>query len=183
MSESLADQLATTALFGGNADFIEELYERFLKDPKSVDPSLSRYFTGLRTGGASEPDHRAIREKLLQRLQHPKSPANGVPSSSAADAASAKQGAVSRLIQVYANRGHLIAQLDPLGLEQRPKPYVLDLGYFGLSDADLETEFFTGSRTDAIPARSKLKDILATLKFIYGGTIGAEFAHVSDSDE
>ena len=161
MSESLADQLAATALFGGNADFIEELYDRFLEDPKSVDPGWSRYFQGLKTGGASEPDHRAIREKLLQRLQRKRAAAANGVTSGAAEAASAKQGAVSRLIQVYANRGHLIAQLDPLGLEQRPRPYVLDLEYFGLSQADLETEFFTGSRTDAIPARSKLKDILA----------------------
>ncbi len=183
MSESLADQLAATALFGGNADFIEELYAQFLKDPKSVDPGWSRYFQGLKAAGASEADHRAIREKLLQRLQLKKAAgANGV-TSGAAEAASAKQGAVSRLTQVYANRGHLIAQLDPLGLEQRPRPYVLDLEYFGLSQADLETEFFTGSRTDAIPARSKLKDILATLKYIYTDTIGAEFAHVSNSDE
>ena len=47
----------------------------------------------------------------------------------------------------------------------------------------METEFFTGSRTAALPARSKLKDILATLKFIYCDTIGAEFAHVSDTEE
>ncbi len=90
---------------------------------------------------------------------------------------------MSRLIQIYANRGHLIANLDPLGLQQRPKPHVLDLEYFGLSDADLDTEFFTGSRTAAIAERSKLKDILATLKFIYCDTIGAEFAHVSDTEE
>jgi 2-oxoglutarate dehydrogenase E1 component len=97
--------------------------------------------------------------------------------------ASAKQGAVSRLIQVYANRGHLIANLDPLGLQERAQPYVLNLEYFGLSEADLETEFFTNSRNAAIAGRSKLKDILSTLKFIYCDTIGAEFAHVSDSEE
>ena len=68
---------------------------------------------------------------------------------------------MSRLIQVYANRGHLIANLDPLGLQERAKPYVLDLEYFGLSDADLDTEFFTGSRNEAIPERAKLKNILA----------------------
>jgi len=77
----------------------------------------------------------------------------------------------------------LIANLDPLGLQQRAQPYVLNLEYFGLSDADLETEFFTNSRNAAISGRSKLKDILSTLKFIYCDTIGAEFAHVSDSEE
>src|SRR5580658_5037294 len=182
MSQSLADQLATTALSGGNAGFIEDLYEQFLRDPSSLDPAWVNYFKGLQGSGV-EIAHGPIRERLLARAQKPAaaaaSPAPGTPS----DGASAKQGAVSRLIQVYANRGHLIANLDPLGLQDRPKPYVLDLEYFGLSAADLDTEFFTGSRNHAIAERAKLRDIIADLKFIYTDTIGAEFAHVSNSDE
>jgi 2-oxoglutarate dehydrogenase E1 component len=60
---------------------------------------------------------------------------------------------------------------------------VLDLDYFGLTPADLDTEFFTGSRTEAVPKRMKLRDILAQLQHIYAGNVGAEFAHVSDSEE
>src|SRR5580658_5613685 len=182
MSQSLADQLATTALSGGNAGFIEDLYEQFLRDPSSLDPAWVNYFKGLQGSGV-EIAHGPIRERLLARAQKPAaaaaSPAPGTPS----DGASAKQAAVSRLIQVYANRGHLIANLDPLGLSPRAMPYLLDPQYFGVSVADMETEFVTGSRTPAIPVRSKLKDILATLKLIYCDTIGAEFAHVSDSEE
>ncbi|MGO9038572.1 MAG: thiamine pyrophosphate-dependent enzyme, partial [Steroidobacteraceae bacterium] len=180
MSEALADQLAATALYGGNADFIEGLYEKFLKDPAAVDPSWARYFRSLPAAGTEEAAHRRIRERLSATLRTP-GITDGVRPG--AEAASAKQGAVSRLIQIYANRGHLIARLDPLGLQQRAKPRVLDLEYFGLGDADLDTEFFTGSRTEAIAARAKLRDILTTLKFIYTDTIGAEFAHVSDTDE
>jgi 2-oxoglutarate dehydrogenase E1 component len=180
MSQSLADQLATTALSGGNAGFIEDLYEQFLKDPATVDPAWAAYFRSLGGGSTSEVAHGEVRERLLARQQQPPVAAR---SSGASDVASAKQGAVSRLIQVYANRGHLIAKLDPLGLQERGKPYVLDLEHFGLSAADLDTEFFTGSRTDAIRERSTLQDILSTLNFIYCDTIGAEFAHVSDSDE
>jgi 2-oxoglutarate dehydrogenase E1 component len=180
MSQSLADQLATTALSGGNAGFIEDLYEQFLKDPSGLDPAWREYFKGL-NGGNGEIAHGPIREGLLARVQLP--PAAGNSSGTQSDGASAKQGAVSRLIQVYANRGHLIAKLDPLGLQERAKPYVLDLQYFGLSDADLATDFFTGSRNAAIPERATLKNILADLKFIYTDTIGAEFAHVSDTEE
>jgi 2-oxoglutarate dehydrogenase E1 component len=180
MSQSLADQLATTALSGGNAGFIEDLYEQFLRDPASVDPAWREYFSKLR-GTDGEVAHGPIRERLLARIQQPPTPAAAQGSQS--DGASAKQGAVSRLIQVYANRGHLIAKLDPLGLQERAKPYVLDLEYFGLSEADLDTEFFTGSRNSAIPERTTLKNILADLKYIYTDTIGAEFAHVSDTDE
>jgi 2-oxoglutarate dehydrogenase E1 component len=180
MSQSLADQLATTALSGGNAGFIEDLYEQFLRDPGSLDPAWVSYFKGL-PGSGGEIAHGPIRERLLARAQRPAAAASQAPAAS--DGASAKQGAVSRLIQVYANRGHLIANLDPLALQQRAKPYVLDLQYFGLSDADLDTEFFTGSRNHAIPERTTLKNILRDLKFIYTDTIGAEFAHVSDTEE
>ncbi len=181
MSQSLADQLATTALSGGNADFIEDLYEQFLGDPKSVDPTWAAYFGGLQGGVGGEVAHGPIRERLLANLQSSRAPSGA--QGGEGGGASAKQGAVSRLIQVYANRGHLVANLDPLGLQQRAKPYVLELGYFGLSDADLGTEFFTGSRNGVIPERAKLKNIIADLKFIYTDTIGAEFAHVSDTDE
>jgi 2-oxoglutarate dehydrogenase E1 component len=179
MSKSLADQLATSALSGANAGFIEDLYELFLKDATSVDPTWAAYFAGLKGDTTREVAHGEVRERLLARQQAPAMSR----ASASADVASAKQGAVSRLIQVYANRGHLIARLDPLGLQDRGKPYVLNLDHFDLTDADLDTEFFTGSRIEAIRTRSKLKDILATLKFIYCDTIGAEFAHVSDSDE
>jgi 2-oxoglutarate dehydrogenase E1 component len=181
MSQSLADQLATTALSGGNAGFIEDLYEQFLKDPASVTPAWAAYFKGLKGSSSNEVAHGEVRERLLTRQQAPVAAVSA--GSGASDVASAKQGAVSRLIQVYANRGHLVANIDPLGLQERGKPYVLNLDHFGLSDADLDTEFFTGSRIEAIRGRSKLKNILDTLKFIYCDTIGAEFAHVSDSDE
>jgi 2-oxoglutarate dehydrogenase E1 component len=180
MSQSLADLLATTALSGGNAGFIEDLYEQYLRDPAAVDPKWAEYFARFR-GNESDVAHAPIRERLLERIRTAPAPA-GNNAKSGADA-SAKQGAVSRLIQVYANRGHLIAKLDPLGLQERAKPYVLDLEYFGLSDADLDSEFFTGSRVGAIPERAKLRKILADLKFIYTDTIGAEFAHVSHTDE
>ncbi|HLZ99442.1 MAG TPA: thiamine pyrophosphate-dependent enzyme, partial [Steroidobacteraceae bacterium] len=192
MSQSLADQLAATALSGGNAGFIEDLYEKFLQDPGSVDPVWAKYFGELKDTSNREIAHGEVRQRLSTRQERPPpaaSPAPGgvspaIPNpTAAADVASAKQGAVSRLIQVYANRGHLIADLDPLGLQERAQPYVLNLEYFGLSDADLETEFFTNSRNVAIAGRSKLSHILHTLKFIYCGTIGAEFAHVSDSEE
>jgi 2-oxoglutarate dehydrogenase E1 component len=179
MSQSLADQLATTALSGGNAAFIEELYDEFLTDPGSVDPAWRDYFSRLQGSGGEIP-HGPIREHLLARL---KAPRRAAGQGNQSDGASAKQGAVSRLIQVYMNRGHLLANLDPLGLQARAKPYVFDLQYFGLSDADMDTEFFTGSRNHAIPERATLRKILADLKFIYTDTIGAEFAHVSDTEE
>ncbi len=180
MSQSIAEQLAASALSGGNAGFIEDLYERYLKDPGSVEPTWAEYFGSLRGAAPADVAHGEIRERLLARLQ---TRAAGGAGAASPELASAKQGAVSRLIQVYANRGHLVANLDPLGLQERAKPYVLELEYFGLSKGDLDTEFFTGSRNEALPKRAKLSQILSALKFIYGDTIGAEFAHVSNTEE
>ena len=194
MSASLADQLAITALSGANADFLEELYQRFLNDPKSIEPGWARYFASLQAGGAPDKPQRLPRERIepreraaaegsaVERGGGERSAGRRQPPADSG-AASAKQAAVSRLIQVYANRGHLAAHLDPLDLAPRERPYILDPAYFGLSAADMDTEFVTGSRTPAIPSRMKLKDILAALNFIYCDTIGAEFAHISDTEE
>ena len=145
MTDSLREQYASTLLYGGNASFVEGLYESFVRDPGSVSPEWREYFARLGAGG--ETPHGPILAELRERARRPRAVASD------SHEASAKQAAVSRLIQIYANRGHLIAKLDPLGLMQRPVPRVLELEYFGLTEADLDTEFFTGSRTAAI-ARS-----------------------------
>ncbi|TLY59566.1 MAG: 2-oxoglutarate dehydrogenase E1 component, partial [Gammaproteobacteria bacterium] len=170
--------LEPTPLHGGNADFLDALYEQYLRDPASVDERWRTYFERIAPAGGERP-HGPVRAAIVERARQPR--AIGGQGEAAGNAA--KQAAVSRLIQIWINRGHLLAKVDPLGLMQRPRPHVLDLEYFGLSEADLGTEFFTGSRTDAVPKRMQLRDILAQLEYIYAGTIGAEFAHVSDSDE
>jgi 2-oxoglutarate dehydrogenase E1 component len=174
--------LEPTPLYGGNADFLDALYEQFLRDPASVDERWRTYFQRLAPPAAGEQSHGAIQAGIAARAQQPRT-APAQPSADPGGAASSKQAAVSRLVQIWTNRGHLLAKLDPLDLMERPRPRVLDLEYFGLSSADLDTEFFTGSRTEAVPKRMKLREILGQLEHIYAGTIGAEFAHVSDSDE
>jgi 2-oxoglutarate dehydrogenase E1 component len=157
MTATLAELLAGTPLSGGNAGYVEALYERYLEDRDAVEPRWREFFASL-----------------------------GPPTAGAApqaQAASEKQGAVSRLLQIYGNRGHLIANIDPLGLMQRPRPRVLELDYVGLSAADLNAEFYTASRNGWIPKRASLQEIVARLEQVYCGTIGAEFAHVSDTEE
>lgn len=180
MSDSLRALLDSTPLGAGNAPYVESLYEQFLADPASVEPQWREYFSGLIDGARNETAHGPIRDALAKRAREIR--VAPTPASIPSDA-SAKQGAVSRLVQVYSNRGHLLADIDPLGLMRRPVPEVLELSHFGLTDADLDTEFYTGSRTDAIAKRMKLRDMIAQLRYIYCGTIGAEFAHVSDSTE
>jgi 2-oxoglutarate dehydrogenase E1 component len=182
MSDSLRALLDSTPLGAGNAPYIESLYEQFLADPTSVEPKWREYFSALKGGAREDQAHGPIRDALARRAYTSRTNGGGAPASAAGND-SAKQGAVSRLVQVYSNRGHLLADIDPLGLMNRPVPEVLELSHFGLSDADLDTEFYTGSRNDAIAKRMKLRDIVAQLRQIYCGTIGAEFAHISDSKE
>ena len=168
--------LEATPLYGGNAEFLDALYEQYLRDPSSVAEHWSRYFAQL--GGApGERAHGPLRAAIAQRALHP--PA--APVTGSAD--NARQAAVSRLIQVWINRGHLIAHIDPLALMPRPRPRALDPEYFGLTSQDLDAEFFTGSRVEAVPRRLPLREILAQLQHIYAGTVGAEFAHISNSEE
>jgi len=180
MAPSLRELLASTPLSGGNAPYVEALYEQFLADPQSVDARWREYFQKLRDGHAGEQIHSTVQAAIVQRAGKPRLASGGTPLSN--DAA-AKQGAVSRLVQIYANRGHLVANLDPLGMQKRARPRVLELGYFGLTEADLDTEFLTGSRPTELAPRLKLREIIAQLEHAYCGTIGAEFAHVSDTEE
>jgi 2-oxoglutarate dehydrogenase E1 component len=88
------------------------------------------------------------------------------------------------LIQVYSLRGHQIADIDPLGIMDRHTPGVLKLDYLGLTESDMDTEFYTGGLAGTGgDRRMKLRDILALLRRIYCGKIGAEFAHVSRARE
>src|SRR6516165_10318053 len=168
--------LEATPLYGGNAAFLDALYEQYLRDPGSVEDDWRRYFAQLGSP-SGEHAHAPLRAAIAQRATQ------GSRGASPATADNARQAAVSRLIQVWINRGHLIANIDPLELMPRPRPRALDPETFGLTRADLDAEFFTGSRIEAVPKRLPLREILAELQQIYAGTIGAEFAHVSDSEE
>src|ERR1700683_714832 len=180
MPPSLPELLASTPLSGANAPYVEALYEQYLRSPDGVDPAWRRYFDTLSPAAAAEQAHSAIIAAVAARTKAGRGSASVTPT--AADAGE-KQAAVSRLVQIYSNRGHLIAHIDPLGLLQRPRPRVLDLDYAGLSEADLDTEFYTASRSDWMPRRARLRDIIVRLEQVYCGHIGAEFAHVSDTDE
>jgi 2-oxoglutarate dehydrogenase E1 component len=181
MPKTLSELLASTPLSGGNASYVEGLYEQYLQSPGAVGEEWRSYFDALGASRVPERAHGPVIAAVAERAQQsgPRAPA----SAPASGAASQKQAAVSRLVQLYINRGHLVARIDPLGLLQRPRPRVLDLDYAGLSEADLDTEFYTAARNDWIPKQATLREILSRLQRVYCGHIGAEFAHVSDSDE
>ncbi len=183
MSTSIKEQLASTPLFGANAGAVERLYEAFLEEPDSVPAGWRNYFASL-----GDPDaeimHSKIRDELLAEAQDGRRAGRVATRSQGKPVSSGeKQAAVARLIQVYSLRGHQIADIDPLGLMERRVPGVLKLDYLGLTEADMDTEFFTGGLAGTGNERMKLRDILALLKAIYCGKVGIEFAHISRARE
>ncbi|MBX3702800.1 MAG: 2-oxoglutarate dehydrogenase E1 component [Steroidobacteraceae bacterium] len=174
MSRSLRELVESSPFASSQAPYLEALYEQYLDSPASLAPAWRQFFERLGV--------EARRQPRVTPAAHPGfRPAALATAPAAGD--TEKQAAVSRLIQFYANRGHLIADIDPLALMSRPVPKVLDPANVGLTDADLDTEFYTGIRSGGVDQQMKLRDILRQLRQVYGGRIGAEFAHVTTSEE
>jgi 2-oxoglutarate dehydrogenase E1 component len=181
MSQTLEYRYAWSPLFGGNAVYVEDLYETYLENPKSVPENWQRFFSGIAGTDKDAVSHRQLRDALAAG----KLPAlaSSQPRAPRVAAANEKQAAVSRLIQVYSLRGHQIADLDPLELTHRRMPVVLKLDYLGLSEADMDTEFYAGGLGGSGEGRLPLREILRILKQVYCGKVGADFAHLSRGRE
>jgi len=178
MSQSIKDHYQSSPLFGANAPYVEDLYETWQRDPESVPENWRRFFAGMAPEPGAMPRRPAPGTvRRLAPVTRAASPAR------AADALGEKQAAVARLIQVYSQRGYQMADLDPLGLAERRVPQVLRPEYTGLTDADMDTEFFTTGLASTGGAKMKLRDIVALLRRVYSGTVGAEFAHLSRGRE
>ncbi len=180
MSKSLRQRYRESPFFGGNAEFIEPLYEAFLADPGSVDGYWQDYFRGFIDGAGGDGDrpHGPVRDEMLARATRPRTAA---PTAGMAPEAAQKQAAVLRLINFYRVRGHQMADLDPLGLTERPDIPDLDPAFHGLDDADHDTVFNTGSLVG--PDRAPLRTILERLRRIYCGPIGAEYMYITETAE
>ena len=186
VQESIMEIMRRTShLSGGNVAYIEQMYERYLEDPDDVPETWRAHFEQLpRVDGVIAPDvpHAPIRTHFEQlgRSRNLARPATPPPSVSSEQ--EQKQVRVLELISAYRHRGHKRANIDPLGLMERPATPVLDLAYHRLSEADLDTVFQTGSFFFG-QAQAPLRDIIGALEASYCGTVGAEFMHIVDEAE
>jgi 2-oxoglutarate dehydrogenase E1 component len=140
----------------GNLNVIEEYYDRWKRDPASVDASWRIFFEGYELG---------------------REPA-AVDESTDVAAAARAQAAVTGLIDAYRESGHYLADLDPLKLY--PQGETLDLlepAAFGLSDADMDRVFYYRF---AEGGRCTLRALIAILRKTYCRKIGVEFMHIRD---
>jgi 2-oxoglutarate dehydrogenase E1 component len=169
---------ASTQLGTGNAAYVDALYEQYLVDPASVSDDWRRHFDTLKGREAGDMPHGPILADLLAQGRSSLGRAALAPID---DAHARKQAAVLKLVTAYRSRGHVAADIDPLGLWDKPAVPDLSLAFHGLSDADLDTEFATGSLSG--PARLPLRGIVDLLKRTYATSIGAEFMHITDTTQ
>jgi 2-oxoglutarate dehydrogenase E1 component len=186
MPEGLMEQFLSSSHFsGGNAAYIEGLYEIYLHDPNGVPEEWSSFFDSLpRTNGSITPDisHDTIIQhfELLGRRQARPTPAPG--SGGIHLEHERKQVKVVQLISSYRFRGHQKASLDPLGIMQREDVPDLHLHFHGLTDADLDTTFQTSPLYFGKP-EATLREIVETLEETYCGHLGPEFMHITSFAE
>ncbi|MDR0776963.1 MAG: 2-oxoglutarate dehydrogenase E1 component [Azonexus sp.] len=172
----------STLYFGGNAPFVEELYELYLNDPTAVTPEWRDYFDRLAQmpgfvarDVAHAPVIAAFAELAKDGGFRPAAP-------SSASSEHKKQSAVGQLVTAYRSLGTRWADLDPLKRLPRPKIDELEPSFYGFTDADMNQTFSVGS-LKGLPAEAQLNDILETLKQTYCGTIGVEYMYMTDYNE
>jgi 2-oxoglutarate dehydrogenase E1 component len=194
----------TSFLYGANAAFVEDLYARWSKDPGSVDASWAGFFSSLHDRAeevqkaatkpswtpnqapAARPDWLsaidglwpAVEAKLGKSIEAKK------PQAAPADVRAATLDSLRAImmIRAYRMRGHLRANLDPLGLTTPPGDATeLDPATYGFTEADYDRpiflDFVLGLET------STLREILGILRRTYCGTIGVQYMHISDPKE
>jgi 2-oxoglutarate dehydrogenase E1 component len=177
----MKELLSNSYLFGGNAPFVEELYESYLNNPQSVPEQWREYFDKLQVlpgadgDGGRDVAHAPVVESFAQRAKQGKLRA---PAAQAEPGAERKQVYVQMLINAYRFMGNRWAELDPLKRLPRPAIPELEPAYYDLTEADLETVFNTGTLVG--PERASLREILQILRETYCGTIGTEYMYISD---
>ncbi|MDH5179407.1 MAG: 2-oxoglutarate dehydrogenase E1 component [Gammaproteobacteria bacterium] len=182
--KSLQDLWDSSPLAGLNAAYVEQLYEEFLTDPDTVPEQWRAWFDALPQVNGQEVDvsHAGIRNQFREMALHPRPGKTGGQPVGAGLEYVHKQVRVLQLINAYRFRGHQKAKLDPLYLHESAHLPELSLAYHELSDADLETDFETGSLAIG-SEKATLKDIVRVLNDTYCSSIGAEYMHLTNTEE
>jgi 2-oxoglutarate dehydrogenase E1 component len=195
----------TSFLYGGNARYVEDLYAGYAANPASVDAEWRDFFQSLKEDG--DLAREAAEGPSWQRPNWPLRPRDELTSALDGDWPGVEKGLAQRisgkaqaqgveisvdgvlkatrdsvraimLIRAYRMRGHLHANLDPLGLATRQDHEELDPRSYGFTEADFDRKIFIDHVLGLEFAT--LREIVAILKRTYCQTLGVEFMHVSD---
>lgn len=146
--------------------YIEGLYQDFINNPASVDPEMKKFFEGFDFAISSG-----------------KAVTNGTATNGAATAPAAegidwmREVRAYRMVLGYRNKGHLIAKTNPIR-PRKDRGANLDLGFFGFTEADLDSTFHAGNLIGL--GTTTLRNIIAHLEKCYASHVGIEFKYISD---
>ena len=191
---------------GANAAYLEAMQSAYEANPASVGAEWQSFFASLETGAAKTASwkrpnwpvqaggemisaldsnwgavEKAVGDKLKGKADA--AVAKGTPSVSEADMQRAARDSVHALmmIRAYRMRGHLHANLDPLGIESRRDHEELHPSSYGFTDADWDRKIFIDNVLGLEFAT--LREMMAILRRTYCETIGYEFMHISNPAE
>jgi 2-oxoglutarate dehydrogenase E1 component len=187
LEKSMEALWRSSHIAGGNATYVESLYESYLQDPNGVPEEWRDYFDRLpmvdsKVSQIEEIPHSVVRDRFAQIGKMRVRTEATVQHDSQATEYERKQVRVVQLISAFRQRGHQKARLDPLEIAEREHVPDLDLSFHQLSAADFETVFQTGSLHIG-KADATLGEIHSALERTYCNTVGAEFMHIVDTTQ
>lgn len=170
---------------GGNATYIEQMYEAYLDDAQSVSDEWRGIFENLPKldGVEVESKHSLVRDQFrtLAALGPTAREGSGATQSNISGGDD-KQVKVLQLINAFRFRGHQHANLDPLELWKQPRVRDLELSHHNLTEKDFDTTYNVGSYAmgkESMP----LGELFESLNRTYCGSIGTEYMHITDTDQ
>ena len=199
---------ASSFLYGANAAYVEELHARYQRDPKAVDAAWREFFNGLKDEpenviaeaegpawrrndwpvasngdlvSALDGNWQTVEAGLGKKIKSAIVERGGEISDKAVQQAARDSVHAIMMIRAYRMRGHLHANLDPLGLTQRTDEHELDPASYGFSEADYDRKIFIDHVLGLEFAT--VSEMLEILRRTYCGTLGIEFMHISDPAE
>ena len=180
----MAQWRASSSLYGGNAPWLEAMYERYLNQPDSLDEDWRACFDTLHANGGAgaEADMESSPQKLREYFLRYASEKNRLCRNNLTGIEhERKQVQVLQLINAYRFRGHQVANTNPLRERRVSDVAELDLAYHGLGKKDFDLVFDTGSL--AGPETLPLREIVAILRDTYCGSVGVEYMHITETAE
>ena len=170
----MKDDISSAAVY--NLEYLEELYTRYLHDHASVAEPWRAHFAELRNGGNGQVQvGPSFRRRSLFNPAPPPAPSRQVTEIDPLQAS--VRDRLNQLIRNYRVRGHMLAELDPLG-SRRPTPPELELAYYGFRESDLD--LLTTCSTLPYDEPLTIREIVQRLRNTYCRSIGVQFMHLDD---
>jgi 2-oxoglutarate dehydrogenase E1 component len=199
---------ASSFLQGANAEYVEQLYARYSDDPGSVDATWAAFFRSLGDGerdvqkeaaGASwgradwplQPTDDLTAAMTGEWPVEAKAAGDKIRAKAAATGVTLSDDQVKRavldsiralmIIRAYRIRGHLVADLDPLGMRDDKLHPELDPKSYGFSDADMDRPIFIDKVLGL--EHASMREIIDIVRRTYCGTFALQYMHISDPEQ